>query len=624
MCLASNIARRAGSASYYARLGIPRDLQPILGRRELWKSLNTKDAREARARVTSVLAGWHAEFDALRRRLAALEPTEADLGSATWDHYQGELERHHGERRALPTSAEIEAAKDKALQKTRSLPTPAELEAETKAALDRGKEPPVLRATKGDAIGHLNVAADAMVMAGQAELTRDYRARRKTHLERHVAIGETALVADAAREIIARQNYAIEEGTLPWRDLCHRLMRAEIEGLRRADEQDRGDYTGRSRDPIVRAPRRAASATVAAPGEGVMELYDVFSRENPKNVRPSTLRMNREILRWFAQQVGATYPASSIDKGAVRRWKQALLKFPIKAAEVRSFNGLNFKQIISVNERLNRPTLSDRTINKYLSALGAYCKWLVQNGYLENNPVADMALGDEKDVPKVFPYSIEDLVKIFNSPLFTGCLSNDEPHSPGNFSIRDHRYWLPLLALFTGARMGELAQLLTADVRQDRGRWIIHITREGDHAKTTKTKGSQRVVPIHPELGRLGFLAFHAERVKARDSRLFPEIKPDARGSLAGHYSRFFGRYVKRIGVKRDASLNFHSLRHGFMDSLRRARYRDEEFQCLIGHGKATTTSRYGILDEVDLIDRCEMIEAVEFPGLDLRHLTPV
>ena len=60
MCLATNIARRAGSASYYARLSVPKDLQAIVGKKEVWKSLGTKDARQARALVAPVLAKWHA------------------------------------------------------------------------------------------------------------------------------------------------------------------------------------------------------------------------------------------------------------------------------------------------------------------------------------------------------------------------------------------------------------------------------------------------------------------------------------------------------------------------------------------------------------------------------------
>ncbi|MER2263895.1 site-specific integrase [Methylobacterium oxalidis] len=594
MCLASNIARRAGSASYYARLGVPKDLQPILGRRELWKSLGTKDAREAKARVATVLAQWHDEFAELRRRRDARPATADDIQAEVWAHYRDELEQHDIVRRHLPTAAEIGKARSAAVTTFRA---------------ERISDP----------IAQIAVGAEALLMADQSELNRDIRIRRKAELEKHLAVNETVLVRDVALDLIDRNNYAIEPDTRAFRDLCHRLMRAEIEALRRVEEHDRGDYTGRPQDPIIKPPLKVVAPPVAAPGESILDLYETFANENPRNVKADTICMNREIVGWFAQHVGPTFPASAINKKAVREWKQALAQFPIKAAEVREFRGLKFKKIIAENERLKRPTLSDRTINKYLSALGAFCHWLMQNGHIETNPVEGMHLGKEKAKGKIKPYTSEQLSAIFSSPLFTGCQSEDAPHKPGTVQIRDHRYWLPLLSLFTGARMGELAQLLTADVREDRGRWILHITREGDDAKTTKTKGSQRVIPVHAELVRLGFLKFHEERVQAGEKRLFPEIKPDARGQLAGHYSRFYGRYVARIGVKLDASVNFHSFRHGMADALRRAGYRDEEFGFLLGHAQATTTGRYGILSEGDLARSCEMIDAVSFPGLSIR-----
>nr|WP_162245456.1 site-specific integrase [Methylobacterium sp. Leaf466] len=561
-----------------------------MGKRELWQSLGTKDAREAKARVCAVLARWHAEFTNLRRRR---EATADELASVTWDHYQNEIQNHHDHRQRLPSADQIDAAKQAARTRIES------------GDVEEGP------------VGFINVVADAMLLDGQVGLDREFRARRRHELERHLAVNETVLVNDAVREVIHREGYAIEEESPAFRDLAHRLMRVEIEGLRRAEEQDRGDFTGKPLDPILNA-HRASTAKVAAPGEGVMELFDAFARENPKGVKPDTLRMNREIVAWFAQHVGSTFPASAIDKRAVREWKQALGRFPIKAVEVREFRGLHFKKIVIENDRLKRPTLADRTINKYLSALGAFCQWLMQNGHLETNPVDGMHLGKDRRPSKIHPYTPDQLNKIFASPLFVGSQSEDEPHKPGNVHVRDHRYWLPLLALFTGARLGELAQLLASDVRQDRGRWIIHVTTEGDPSKVIKTKGSMRVIPVHPTLERLGFLSLHAE---CTGSRLFPEIKPDTRGSLAGHYSRWYARYLKRIGVKDDGSVNFHSFRHGMADALRRAGYRDEEFGFLLGHTQATTTGRYGLLAEGDLAQRCLMIEAVKFPGLDLAHL---
>jgi integrase len=600
LCLASNIARRARSASYYARLGVPKDLQQAVGRKELWESLRTKDAREARARVAPVLARWHDEFAALRRRLAATYPTAGDIEGATWGHYQGELEHHHHERRARPTAQDIEA-------QTMRI-------AEDAVA---GRIP-----WGDDARSQLEARAEIDGLRNATKLQGRFRAVRRKTLEEHLGQGETVLVRDAARALIARENWAIKEDAPEFRDLCERLQRAEIEGLRRAEEQDRGDFTGRPADPIVKAPAGKPSPPIAAPGESILDLLEAYSADNRARITPDTLRVNRQVIGMFVEFVGATVPASAIDKRRhVFPWKEALRRYPTRAAEIGVFQGMSFRKIIAENARLGRPTLSDKTVNRYLSALGGFCTWAHRNGHMDDNPVTGMLIEKGRGPSKVRPYDATQLTTIFRSPLFVGCLADGQEHKPGTIRVADHRYWLPLLSLFTGARMGELAQLLVADVREDNSRWIIHITREGDAAKTTKTSGSQRVIPLHPELERLGFRAFHARHAATGEKRLFPEIVPDARGQLTGNISRWWGRFVTRIGVKNDDSVNFHSFRHGMADALRRAGFRDEEFGFLLGHTRATTTGRYGILSEGDLTQRCKMIDAVNFPNLELHHL---
>jgi integrase len=229
-----------------------------------------------------------------------------------------------------------------------------------------------------------------------------------------------------------------------------------------------------------------------------------------------------------------------------------------------------------------------------------------------------MFLQLDKSIKKVFPYSIDQLNVIFSSPLFTSCRGDGFEAEPGNVRIRNWRYWIGLIGLYTGARLGEIAQLHVADVREIRGEWCFHVTAEGATDKAVKTAGSERVVPMHPELIRIGLLDYHAAMTAQGKPRLFPEIKPDARGFLSGVPSRFFNDYFRSIGVKDGKSQNFHSFRHGIADAFRRAGYLDEQFGCLLGHVKASTTQRYGILAEGDLATRVAMIRAVEFPGLSL------
>ena len=135
-------------------------------------------------------------------------------------------------------------------------------------------------------------------------------------------------------------------------------------------------------------------------------------------------------------------------------------------------------------------------------------------------------------------------------------------------------FWLPLLALYTGARLSELAALTAADVviEQPSDIAIIMITEDVDQGRTLKTLASRRVVPIHTELVRLGFLNFVEDRLPGprQATRLFPLLTPGSRGGLGEGWSKWFGRYIRNIGITNTASV-FHSFRHGFKDALRAA-----------------------------------------------------
>jgi integrase len=292
----------------------------------------------------------------------------------------------------------------------------------------------------------------------------------------------------------------------------------------------------------------------------------------------------------------------------------------VKAADVKAFRGLSFREIIEANKLVKKPAIGRTNTNKYLAALASFATWLVTNEYIDNEVMSGMYLSVDKNKKNVFPFTERQLQTIFSSSLFGKCVGDRLEHKEGNVAIRDWRYWMPWIALYSGARLGEIAQLSTTDVRRLHGVWIFHITEEvatgeGDDLKSTKTDGSQRVVPVHSELIKLGFLQYHAEMVARGEQRLFPELKRDSRGFF-GKASKFFNGYFEAVGVKVDKKLNFHSLRHGIADAFRRAGYLDEEFNVLLGHTKRTTTGVYGILPQGVLSQRVEMIEAVRFSGL--------
>jgi integrase len=183
---------------------------------------------------------------------------------------------------------------------------------------------------------------------------------------------------------------------------------------------------------------------------------------------------------------------------------------------------------------------------------------------------------------------------------------------------------VPLIMLFSGARPGEIAQLAVSDVRQLHGQWIFHVTTEGDdhdQGKAVKTAGSMRVVPVHSELIRLGFVDYHQRRQKQGGMQLFPGAVRNGRGQIMTDVSREFGRYLTRIGLKQGRGLSLYSFRHGAADALRRAGHLDNDFGYLLGHVAATMTGRYGNLPQGMLDQRAALVESIAYPGVDLTHL---
>jgi integrase len=237
------------------------------------------------------------------------------------------------------------------------------------------------------------------------------------------------------------------------------------------------------------------------------------------------------------------------------------------------------------------------------------------------DPFARMRL--EEDEPDRQPFEIAELEVLFRSPVFT---KKDWPKAGRG----EAAYWLPLLALFAGGRRGELAPLTVADVRKDStsGTVMLTITEDREAGKGLKTRNSQRAVPVHPELRKLGFLDYveKVRRAHGEKAWLFPLVAPD-KPSGAAAWTKWFGRHLRRIGIE-DTAKVFHSLRHNFIDAMRAASVDEELREALAGHGwwRTTTNRGYGAKDMVRRFTAKALVTAIErvaYPGLDLSHLRP-
>ncbi|MGE0098493.1 MAG: DUF6538 domain-containing protein [Hydrogenophaga sp.] len=246
------------------------------------------------------------------------------------------------------------------------------------------------------------------------------------------------------------------------------------------------------------------------------------------------------------------------------------------------------------------------TINERLSKIKAIYKIAVGRHMLAENPAQDTLGFKESSVQKRkkrrLPFDQDDLRTIFGSEVFT-----DHRRSSGQSG--EASYWIPILMFYTGARPEEVAGLSIQDIKQDpeHGWYLDLIDRPSGedldlfeevpkgHRRTLKNGHSIRRVPVAQQLIDLGLLRYVDWLRGQGHTVLFPTLQKDWHGKLSGAFSKFFGRYLRALGVKDERKV-MYSFRHTMKDLLEQARMPTKYLQRFLGHtsGDGTVTDGYG------------------------------
>ncbi len=233
-----------------------------------------------------------------------------------------------------------------------------------------------------------------------------------------------------------------------------------------------------------------------------------------------------------------------------------------------------------------------QTVIKKLNILRAILQKGFDDGKIQMNPANRIRVDRPKVVkPSRLSFSREDINRIFSSPLYSGGHISEGGKA-------ETAQWLPLLALYTGAREEELGQLRVENVLHDDDvGFYINITNLGDD-QTLKTPSSLRRVPVHPDLITAGFLRLVELRRKTGETKLFPKLKAASDGKVTGNWSKWWGRYQDKVIGIDDPLKVFHSFRHSFKDIARTAVVHEAISDAITGHkngGKKKNSGRnYG------------------------------
>ena len=265
---------------------------------------------------------------------------------------------------------------------------------------------------------------------------------------------------------------------------------------------------------------------------------------------------------------------NSINRSAVRDLRDILTKVPKHFHQ--KYHGMSIKEVIKSTKDV---PLSITSINKILRFLGSLMRHCIKEGFRADNPTDGLKIKQNRRADEERKaYSREDLKKI------AAALP-----SP---TKRPEWYWVPMIGMYSGMRLGEICGLHVADIRQVDNVWCFDVNEEDE--KQLKTVSSTRLVPIHPQLISKGLLVVVENARTTGQIKLWSNLTlRDIDGccsSLCTWYSKFNRKHITQDKLK-----TFHSLRHSFADTLKQKGVQESLIAELMGHkNKSITTGRYG------------------------------
>lgn len=550
-------------ATFYHRAAIPADIKSTYPKAEETISLRTKDFREAVRKVRVEAARVDRLFDTHRREL---------------------------EREAEPALAELTAAQIKHIGEVYYAHL---LEEDDELRLDGFEDRPF--------------EEYAQDLEDLGEFNRYNYARGQYD----------AFFEGEAEEVLTWSNVNLKlvSGSPSWRKIIRELQAAMIKANEAKKARNSGD--------VIPTPVVSTNADTETSNAPLLSV--AINRWVDEKSRTSWEQKTADAHRIWADRfaiVAGDKPLDTYGKADARGFKEALVALPANWTNHPDLQNMRFDEAATKAEGLGLPPMSVANVNKIIGFIGAFWNWAKAHydGVI-GNPFDGMKLqksGKARD--ERHPFTPDELKSIFNAPLYTGCRSARAWRTPGDFISRNSGlYWVPLIALFTGARSGEIIQLYTSDVVEKDDILRFELTDDGDDQRL-KTSTSHRFIPVHRTLKELGLPEFIQKRRDENQLRLFPEMPKGSDGYYSSPYSRQFRRLLESVGAKH-AKNSFHSFRHSFEDACRNSGISSEIMNALQGHSERGMADRYG--SGFHLKRLAEAVETLKYDGLDLSHLKP-
>jgi integrase len=348
--------------------------------------------------------------------------------------------------------------------------------------------------------------------------------------------------------------FGATDPTLPdWRQLTRKLAQAELAALEVSALRDEGEP-----DPPIPAFLAVKVAPLTQNTGTPIPIRDIF-------------RGYREELQIIGK-----------GRGAESRWSPVIENL-IRFIGRDDAAGLKRQDVLRWKDELSKSFAPKTVRDFYLATARAAFGWAVDNLRVAENPFVGVKVRLAKRT--------SSREKGFSEPEAVAILK-----SSGSYvgSKREHasmtaaKRWTPILAAYSGARIGELVQLRAEDVRKDGAVDFIRIAPEAGTVKS----GLYRDVPLHNHIVDSGFLDFVRS---VGTGPLF--YKPSSRPSKSLPGSVVAGRlakWIRSLDVADTAVQPNHGWRHRMKTVGRELGLDPRVLDAIQGHAARTAGEDYG------------------------------
>jgi integrase len=356
------------------------------------------------------------------------------------------------------------------------------------------------------------VPSDLAAIVGKVEITRALGTSERREAERLCRIESVKL--DTEWSELRAASHAKRAITRASDTARTTVRKRAAEDQQRAFEEAQDYYYKHVKDEgVEEAERERFEEDVARQAAVLREAQKLAAQPAdaitpPKSAKPAASRTSKavrllpDVIDAWAKERQPQARTVQIAERCARRFREMVGPLPVAT--------IQRTHVIAFKDALLKDGQTAVNTDKILTMLSTLLSYAHDQGWLAANPAKGVKVGTRSNAKAArLPFDLPALKLIFGSPIYTA-------HARPAGGAGEASYWLPLLALYTGARLEELAQLAPGDVRETpytdasgarRTCWTISITDIGE-GQEVKTASSRRRVPVHPDLIALGFIQY--------------------------------------------------------------------------------------------------------------------